>query len=48
VAYMCQKKGYKVEEVPIFFSQRASGKSKMSLKIILEALWRPWRLRLSH
>jgi dolichol-phosphate mannosyltransferase len=46
VAYMCQKKGYKVEEVPIFFSQRASGKSKMSLKIILEALWRPWRLRL--
>ena len=48
VAYMCQKKGYKVEEVPIFFSQRASGKSKMSSKIILESLWRPWRLRLSH
>ena len=47
VAYMCQKKGYKVEEVPIVFGQRASGKSKMSLKIILEALWRPWRLRLS-
>jgi dolichol-phosphate mannosyltransferase len=48
VAYMCQKMGYKVEEVPIFFGQRAGGKSKMSLKIILEALWRPWRLRLSH
>ncbi len=47
VAYMCQKKGYKIEEVPIFFSQRAEGKSKMSLKIILEALWRPWRLRFS-
>lgn len=47
VAYMCQKKGYKVEEVPIFFSQRASGKSKMSSKILLESLWRPWRLRLS-
>jgi dolichol-phosphate mannosyltransferase len=48
VAYMCQKKGYKVEEVPIFFSQRASGKSKMSSKILLESLWRPWRLRLSQ
>jgi dolichol-phosphate mannosyltransferase len=40
IAYACQKKGYRVAEVPIRFAERTEGKSKMSLPIILEALWR--------
>lgn len=37
--------GNKVSEVPIIFRERASGASKMSKKIIREAVVLPWRLR---
>ena len=36
--------GYKIVEVPIVFEERLSGQSKMSRKIIFEALWMVWRL----
>ncbi|MBI4302707.1 MAG: polyprenol monophosphomannose synthase [Chloroflexi bacterium] len=45
VAYACQKKGYRVAELPIFFTDRTSGKSKMSLKIVWEAWWRVWQMK---
>lgn len=45
VAYACQKNGHKVIEYPITFYERAHGKSKMSLAIILEAMWRLSLLR---
>lgn len=45
VAHACQRRGYKVVEYPIIFVDRTRGKSKMSLSIILEALWRLWLLR---
>jgi len=32
-------KGYKIEEIPIIFSDRSIGKSKMSKKIIFEAVY---------
>lgn len=35
-----------IKEMPIIFTDRNVGKSKMSKKIILEALWRVWALRL--
>lgn len=47
VAYACQKKGYRVKELPIVFQERVRGKSKLSGKIIWEALWRAWQVRLS-
>jgi dolichol-phosphate mannosyltransferase len=47
IAHACQKKGYQVKEVPITFKERAQGKSKLSLKIVWEALWRAWQLRFS-
>ncbi len=39
-------KGYKVKEHPIIFIDRTIGESKMSRKIMLEAIWMVWRFRL--
>ena len=39
------KKGYRIAEIPIVFSERRAGASKMSRKIIWEALWLVWKLR---
>ena len=38
--------GFTLREVPIVFTERDSGESKMSGKIIREAVWRVWKLRL--
>ncbi len=43
--YACQKKGFKMLELPIVFHQRIAGKSKMSFKVFGEALWRIWQFR---
>ncbi|MCI0432451.1 MAG: polyprenol monophosphomannose synthase [Gemmatimonadetes bacterium] len=40
------KKGFRIGEIPIVFVDRTSGDSKMSKKIIREAVWRVWKLRL--
>jgi dolichol-phosphate mannosyltransferase len=40
--YVAYVKGYKISEVPIHFADRRWGKSKMSLKIQLEAAMRIW------
>lgn len=45
MAYACQKKGYRVTEIPIIFMDRTHGKSKMSMKIITEAMWRVWQMK---
>jgi dolichol-phosphate mannosyltransferase len=42
---MCQKRGYRICEIPIVFEERALGRSKLSSSIILEAAWRVWELR---
>ena len=47
VASLCQARGYSVVEVPINFKPRAAGRSKMSLGIPMEALWRVWQIRLT-
>ncbi len=39
------RKGYSVVEVPIVFTERDSGESKMSKKIVREAVWKVWKLR---
>jgi dolichol-phosphate mannosyltransferase len=44
MAYFVTKAGYKVGEMPITFYERSSGSSKMSKKIIREAVILPWRL----
>lgn len=37
--------GFTLCEVPIVFTERDSGESKMSRRIIAEAVWRVWKLR---
>ena len=46
VAFQCQSKGYVVLEHPIVFIDRTKGKSKMSIHIIVEAIWKLTLLRL--
>jgi dolichol-phosphate mannosyltransferase len=44
--YRCIEKGFKVGEIPIIFIDRHSGTSKMSKKIVHEAVLMVWKLRL--
>ena len=44
--YRAYKKGFSYVEIPILFAERDSGESKMSKKIVREAIWRVWWLRL--
>ena len=45
VAHACQRRGYRVIEYPIVFQERTRGRSKMSVFIVIEALWRLLPLR---
>jgi dolichol-phosphate mannosyltransferase len=47
VTYRALLAGFRVKEVPIVFADRAAGKSKMSARIALEAMWLVPRLRWS-
>ncbi len=40
------KKGFRIKEIPIVFVDRIDGTSKMSGRIVREAIWMVWRLRL--
>ncbi len=44
--YRAWRKGFRLAEVPIVFTERESGESKMSKRIVREAVWRVWWLRL--
>jgi dolichol-phosphate mannosyltransferase len=43
--YRASKLRFKGAEFPIVFEERRAGKSKMSGRIVLEAIWRLWQLR---
>ncbi|MEE9285953.1 MAG: polyprenol monophosphomannose synthase [Dehalococcoidia bacterium] len=45
MAHACQRRGHRVTEIPIRFADRVRGESKMSLRIVLEALWRVLAIR---
>ena len=40
------RRGFSLTEIPIIFAERDSGESKMSKKIVIEAVWKVWKLRL--
>jgi dolichol-phosphate mannosyltransferase len=44
--YRCMEKGFKIVEVPIIFIDRHAGSSKMSKKIVREAVFLVWKLKL--
>ncbi len=38
--------GFRIQEVPVIFTERSEGQSKMSKAIVREAAWKVWELRL--
>jgi dolichol-phosphate mannosyltransferase len=45
MSFRAGKKGFRIKEIPIVFVDRQAGASKMSKKIVREAVWMVWRLR---
>ena len=45
LTYRALRRGFRVVEVPIIFTDRRVGQSKMTRAIVLEALWKVWSLR---
>ncbi|MFQ5864091.1 MAG: polyprenol monophosphomannose synthase [bacterium] len=46
VNYKAWKKNFRICEIPIIFVDRVKGNSKMSRKVMHEAAWMVWKLRL--
>ena len=45
MTFRAWKKGFRIVEIPIVFVDRTEGASKMSKRIVREAVWMVWRLR---
>jgi dolichol-phosphate mannosyltransferase len=45
MSFRAWKRGFRICEIPIVFVDRTLGESKMSKKIIREAVWKVWKLR---
>ncbi len=47
LTYRASRKGFRVVEMPIVFEDRRVGQSKMSRRIVLEAIRKVWSIRMS-
>jgi dolichol-phosphate mannosyltransferase len=45
MSFRAWRQGFRLVEIPIVFVDRTEGESKMSKKIVREAVWMVWRLR---
>jgi len=45
MSFRAWHQGFRIVEIPIVFVDRTEGESKMSKKIVREAIWMVWRLR---
>ncbi len=48
MAYLSEKLGFHIIELPIHFEDRRVGQSKMNVSVKLESVWRVWELLLRH
>ncbi len=48
IAYLCERMGFRVLEIPIYFEDRRIGHSKMSIPVKLEAAYRVLEIRWRH
>ena len=48
MAYVAERLGYNIVEIPIYFEDRRIGKSKMSVPVKIEAAFRTWQIRRRH
>jgi len=46
MSFLAWRKGFRIREIPIVFTDRVEGQSKMNGKIVREAVWMVWWLRL--
>jgi len=46
MSFRAWKKGFRLKEIPIVFVDRVEGQSKMNKRIVREAVWMVWWLRL--
>jgi dolichol-phosphate mannosyltransferase len=47
LTYRAARRGFRIREIPIVFADRRVGQSKMSRRIVLEAIRKVWSIRLS-
>jgi dolichol-phosphate mannosyltransferase len=45
MAYLCEKLGFYLIELPIHFEDRRIGQSKLDVPVKLESAWRTWQIR---
>ncbi|NOZ71603.1 MAG: polyprenol monophosphomannose synthase [Chloroflexi bacterium] len=48
MAYVCERLGFRIVEIPIHFEDRRIGRSKMTVPVKLEAAYRTFEIRLRH
>lgn len=48
MAYVCERLGHRILEVPIYFEDRRVGRSKMTMPVKIEAALRVWEVRWRH
>jgi dolichol-phosphate mannosyltransferase len=46
MSFRAWKKGFRLAEIPIVFTDRVEGQSKMNKRIVREAIWMVWWMRL--
>lgn len=46
LTYRAIQQGFRVKEIPIVFYERTAGRSKMSKRIVLEAVTKVWQMRM--
>jgi dolichol-phosphate mannosyltransferase len=47
LTYRAHRRGFRIAEIPIVFEDRRVGASKMSRRIVLEAIGKVWSIRAS-
>lgn len=48
MAFLSEKLGFHIIEIPIHFEDRRIGRSKMDIPVKLESAWRTWQVRLRY
>lgn len=48
MAYVAERLGYRIKEIPIYFEDRRIGQSKMSMRVKIESALRVWDILLRH
>jgi dolichol-phosphate mannosyltransferase len=46
MSFLAWRRGFRLKEIPIVFTDRVEGQSKMNKKIVREAIWMVWWLRI--